>query len=1057
MRKLIFLLCFLVAISLVPNLASGQQGQAMLKIVKSENGTVKLYDLQGNEIQPSSATAGEPAPIQSSNHSMASKVPVKPKMTNDSLRMPSARDVIEFEQKAINATPATWQTNSDNQVRDATAGVMNPGPDLQFRTFTDFSLNLNTITIHNTVENIGTAPSGSCYLGYYISTVEDVGDIGSAIYLGQDLVNPLSPGAKQDFNQSFLLNVPQGHYYLLSIIDHTSVVAEDIEENNYCYSDQFIPGPFPNLLNKMAAAIYTGQTHQLIIDVTVVNNGGYLAGSSILGFYFSEDKNITISDLKLGDLPVFSLPPGATSNKLFTVSDICDYISSGTWFMGVLIDETNAVGESDETDNVIYWGAPLDSSFCGSIDVTHPNGGETWDEGSTQTIRWTSTNTSGNVKISYSLDSGKSWTTIQDNMPDNHSASWVVPKVGSDQSRCRIKIEDLFVFGGSDISDADFTIRNVEYTLKIDVNPPGSGSVSKDPDKTNYGHNESVQLMANAAPGYRFDHWSGDLSGNNNPAELVMDGDKSIGAYFVSNASADYIWVTSCSDAGPGSLREAIHIANRHAGPDTILFAIPEGAPGYQTDAGTWVIQPQTELPLITDGKLLIYAFSQSTFIGRETNPYGPEIVLDGQHAGQDASGLHIAAPEVSIVGLTVQRYGNVGIWMDRVDVGHIAGCYIGTDQSGTVAAPNGLGICIGNRSRHVTVAPMDTFRNVITGNINGGILVSDSSHAIIILNNMVGLDRTSKAAPGNGGFGGLCIQEHCDSVMVFDNRIGGNTCGVLINNSAHNTIQSNWIGISPENLDPKPGDLIPLTGNKNDGIYIAGESADNLISNNIICQNEGPGVGIYGEQPIRNRISRNCISQNGGPGISYASAGANRISAPNITNVTSTSVSGTAMPDATIEIYTDAEDEGQMFQGVTQSGSDGHFNWTGFIAGPLPNITALAINVEGSTSPFSSAFMTAVKEPPIVSTPSLFSLEQNYPNPFNPETIISYTIPSTSRVRLTVHDILGQEVAVLVDEVKQPGVHQAIFNGVNGSSGLYFYTLEAGGNIIIRKMMLLK
>jgi len=92
-----------------------------------------------------------------------------------------------------------------------------------------------------------------------------------------------------------------------------------------------------------------------------------------------------------------------------------------------------------------------------------------------------------------------------------------------------------------------------------------------------------------------------------------------------------------------------------------------------------------------------------------------------------------------------------------------------------------------------------------------------------------------------------------------------------------------------------------------------------------------------------------------------------------------------------------------------------------------------------------------------MVSMPSLFSLEQNYPNPFNPETIISYTIPSTSRVRLKVHDILGQEVAVLVDEVKQPGVHQAIFNGVNCPSGLYFYTLEAGGNIIMRKMMLLK
>ncbi len=1065
MKKLIFLLCFLVAISLVPNLASGQQGQAMLKIVKSEDGTVQMYDLQGNAIQPSSTPAGEPAPVQfpatktvyllesSSNKSMASKVPVKPKMTTDSLEMPSARDVIEFEPKAINATPATWQTNPDNKVRDATAGVMNLGPDLRCSLATLAGEYAN-MTIETVVENIGTLPSEGCYLGYYFSPDFSV---GSDVFLGHSFVDPLNPGELRVINQTFDFSLHPGTWYLYVFIDYTGIIPEDNESNNYSVGvggvRLDIPGP--NLVCTGLNWTYS-ITHQLDITCIVKNNGNASAGSSILGFYLS-DYYFTVSDAKLGDVPVFSLPPGATSIKTFSVSDVCDYVPNGIWLVYVRVDETNAVAELDEGGNEYTIAKNFLLTDCSSITVTHPNGGETWDEGSTQTIRWTSSNTSGNVKISYSLDSGTSWTTIQDNMPDNHSASWVVPKVGSDQSRCRIMIADVIPSGCSDISDADFTIRNLAYSLNLAVDPPGSGSVSKDPDKTNYGHNESVQLKANGAPGYRFDHWSGDLSGNSNPAELVMDGDKSISAFFVSNASADYIWVTNCDDAGPGSFREAIHIANRHAGPDTILFAIPEGVPGYQADAGIWAIQPQTELPLITDGKLLIYAFSQSTFIGRDTNPDGPEIVLDGHQAGQDASGLHIAAPEVSIVGLTVQRYANVGIWMDRVDAGHIAGCYIGTDHSGTVAAPNGLGICIGNRCQHVTVAPMDTFRNVITGNINGGILVSDSSHAITVLNNMVGLDRTSQAAPGNGGFGGLCIQQFCDSVIVIDNRIGGNVFGLFINNSVHNTIQSNWIGISPVNLDLKPGDLIPLTGNKNDGIYLAGESTDNLISQNIICQNEGPGVGIYGEQPTRNRISQNCISQNGGPGISFTSTGANMVPAPIITSATGTSVSGTAIPNATIEFYTDAEDEGQMFQGETRSGSDGHFNWTGVIAGPLPNITALAINAEGSTSPFSSAFTTAVEEPPMVSMPSLFSLEQNYPNPFNPETIISYTIPSTSRVRLKVHDILGQEVAVLVDEVKQPGVHQAIFNGVNCPSGLYFYTLEAGGNIIMRKMMLLK
>ncbi len=818
--------------------------------------------------------------------------------------------------------------------------------------------------------------------------------------------------------------------------------------------------PGPNLTYFGTPSWFTSANHSMGIAITIWNNGTVTAGSSVLGFYLCPGTDSSNRDMKLGDLPVFSLPPGAQSFKSFSVAinDLCKIVPSGSsWIMVAVIDETNAVAELFENDNFWTYGVPFGFGNCSSIIVTDPNGGEVWNEGSTNFIRWTSENTSGNVKISYSLDSGSSWTVIQDNVPDNHRALWTVPEFGSDRPRCRIKIEDAVYLSCSDISDADFTINHPDYALMADVKPSGSGSVSKKPDKTRYEYNEMVQLNASAAQGYRFDHWGGDLSGSNNPVNIIVDKEKKITAFFAEDLSGANILVTNCSDAGPGSLREAIHIANRHSGPDTILFAIPEGAPGHHADTGIWVIQPQTELPLISDGRLLINAFSQSTFIGRDTNPYGPEIVLDGQRAGQNASGLHIAAPEVSIVGLIINQYGNVGIWMDSVNVSRIAGCYIGTDHTGTVTAPNGWGICIGNHCQHVTVAPMDTFRNVITGNSNGGILVSDSSHAITILNNIVGLDRTAKAAPGNGGIGGLSIQQYCDSVIVMDNWICGNICGLLLNNTAHNSIQSNWIGISPKNLDIKPGDLIPITGNKNDGIYIAGQSTDNLISQNIICQNQGPGLGIYGEQPRRNRISQNCITQNNGPGISFASAGVNMISAPMITKVTSTSISGTAIPDARIEIYTDSEDEGQMFQGQTQSGPDGRFNWTGVVAGSLPNITAIAIDAEGNTSPFSMVFVTAVEEPNIVSTPSLFSLGQNYPNPFNPVTVISYTIPSTSMVRLTVYDLLGKEVATLVNEVKQPGVHQAKFNGVNCPSGLYFYTLEAGGNVKMQKMMLLK
>jgi len=100
--------------------------------------------------------------------------------------------------------------------------------------------------------------------------------------------------------------------------------------------------------------------------------------------------------------------------------------------------------------------------------------------------------------------------------------------------------------------------------------------------------------------------------------------------------------------------------------------------------------------------------------------------------------------------------------------------------------------------------------------------------------------------------------------------------------------------------------------------------------------------------------------------------------------------------------------------------------------------------------------------------TPKEFVLYQNYPNPFNPSTTIKFEIPNVETARrvvsttLKVYDILGNEVATLVNEEKQPGVYEVEFNshsdeGQNLSSGIYFYQLEAGNFSQIKKMVLLR
>ena len=89
--------------------------------------------------------------------------------------------------------------------------------------------------------------------------------------------------------------------------------------------------------------------------------------------------------------------------------------------------------------------------------------------------------------------------------------------------------------------------------------------------------------------------------------------------------------------------------------------------------------------------------------------------------------------------------------------------------------------------------------------------------------------------------------------------------------------------------------------------------------------------------------------------------------------------------------------------------------------------------------------------------TPEEFDLYQNYPNPFNPVTVIRYKLPASGFVKLNVYDVLGNEVASLVNEKQSVGTYEIGFDGSGLSSGVYFYVLTANGISVSRKMTLLK
>lgn len=105
---------------------------------------------------------------------------------------------------------------------------------------------------------------------------------------------------------------------------------------------------------------------------------------------------------------------------------------------------------------------------------------------------------------------------------------------------------------------------------------------------------------------------------------------------------------------------------------------------------------------------------------------------------------------------------------------------------------------------------------------------------------------------------------------------------------------------------------------------------------------------------------------------------------------------------------------------------------------------------------------VTSVSDEGAAGAPNYFNLQQNYPNPFNPSTSIKYQIPELNFVTLKVYDVLGNEVATLVNEEKPAGEYEVIFDGTGLihqtlPSGIYFYKLQAGNFVETKKMLMIK
>jgi hypothetical protein len=112
----------------------------------------------------------------------------------------------------------------------------------------------------------------------------------------------------------------------------------------------------------------------------------------------------------------------------------------------------------------------------------------------------------------------------------------------------------------------------------------------------------------------------------------------------------------------------------------------------------------------------------------------------------------------------------------------------------------------------------------------------------------------------------------------------------------------------------------------------------------------------------------------------------------------------------------------------------------------------------ESHLTSFAKMELTFIEPVPVASqTPQTFNLYQNRPNPFNPATTITFSLPFSGMVRLSVYNMLGQEVTRLVDSYLPAGVHNVVFNGAGLSSGVYFYRIDSGNFSSTRKMLFIQ
>jgi len=476
----------------------------------------------------------------------------------------------------------------------------------------------------------------------------------------------------------------------------------------------------------------------------------------------------------------------------------------------------------------------------------------------------------------------------------------------------------------------------------------------------------------------------------------------------IARVSASTFVVTNTNDSGPGSLRQAITDANAHpnsAEVDAVQFNIP--------GAGVHTIVLASTLPDITES-VFIDGWSQPGF---QTKP----VIELTTVTGAAGDGLRLMSDFITVRGLILNRFDGNGIYIGPHAWEAIQGCYVGTDQTGIVAAPNSNGIVVSGGSRNLVGGSGPGAGNLISGNTGMGIrlehFLRSGQPDIVpefntIQGNFIGTDVTGSAAVPNGygiyssesgNFGGMSARGHRigGTIRSARNVISGNQHdGIKIDGGSEMRIQGNLIGTGADGVTPLGNQASGIQMVEGAANIIGAEAGPNLDAANTIGYNGGENSSFSGRgivflaSPIFNRVSANSIHDNvqlgvdGGSGVTPNDPNNLRQNFPVISDAFGFngqltvygSLPSNASTNFTLEFFANQTadgsgyGEGQVFLGQANVTTDSSGNALFNVTFPLPpNVTVVAATAIGPinrTSEFSAVANIVPTAPTAPPTP---------------------------------------------------------------------------------------